>query len=104
MTSYRVVLLNADFVRMQRPDYDPATHVAVPNALIHDTHLSYEALGLWTYLQTLPADTLITAAVLAPHGVDSVESLTAALLELENAGWLQAVHGGGDDSVEVTTA
>ncbi|WP_162941559.1 hypothetical protein [Desertimonas flava] len=64
------------------------TEMSVPLALITDDHLSFEARGLFCWLQATPDAIRLPLTDIAAHGNTTVENVEFALDELAAYGYL----------------
>jgi hypothetical protein len=77
-------------------------------SIFDDRRLSFRALGVLTYLLSLPPDTVINSTTIARSGVEGRDSVRTALRDLEKAGYLRRGVGtswvwNGDPSRWITT-
>ena len=62
--------------------------VTLSNHFLKDDQLSWKAKGVMSYLSSLPDDYQIIKSEIQKHASDGRDSLTSAINELKNAGYI----------------
>lgn len=91
-----------EVTNLKRFDRDRIPYVQIPNEMLADPSLSWKAKGLLCYLLSKPDNWQARNADLLAHATDGKDSMRAALLELEAAGYMAISYEGRSDDGRLT--